>query len=71
MSYCFKFDDEAAKTFEDITTNNIGRSIEVYLNDKMIANPMIVSAIKGRKYQIGVNPYEEAKLLSESLEKCK
>lgn len=65
------FDDEAAKTFAEITTNNIGNTIGMYLNDDMIANPTVVEAITGGECQIEFDTYEEAQLVSEKLEKCK
>lgn len=66
-----KFDHESTKTFADITTNNIGNTIGIYLNDEMIANPMVMCAITEGSCQIEVDTYEQAQVLSEALEKCK
>ncbi len=65
------FDDEGTKTFADITTNNIGNTIGIYLNDEMIANPIVACAVTEGKCQIDVDTYERAQTLSEALEKCK
>ena len=64
------FDDEAAKTFADITTNNIGNTLGMYLNDDMIANPRVMTAITGGKCQVEVDTYEEAQILSDALSQC-
>lgn len=64
-------DDEATKTFADITTNNIGNTIGIYLNDEMITNPRVMCAITEGSCQIEVDTYEQAQVLSETLEKCK
>lgn len=66
-----EFDDESTKTFADITTNNIGNTIGIYLNDEMIANPRVMCAITEGSCQIEVDTYEQAQVLSETLEKCK
>lgn len=66
-----EFDDEATKTLADITTNNIGNTIGIYLNDEMIANPRVICAITEGSCQIEVDTYEQAQVLSEALEKCK
>lgn len=66
-----EFDDESTKTFADITTNNIGNTIGIYLNDEMIANPRVMCAITEGSCQIEVDTYEQAQVLSEALEKCK
>lgn len=67
-----KIDNQAnAKTFADITTNNIGNTIGIYLNDEMIANPRVMCAITEGSCQIEVDTYEQAQVLSEALEKCK
>ena len=66
-----KIDNQAnAKTFADITTNNIGNTIGIYLNDEMIANPRVMCAITEGSCQIEVDTYEQAQVLSEALEKC-
>ena len=59
------------QTFADITTNNIGNTIGIYLNDEMIANPRVMCAITEGSCQIEVDTYEQAQVLSEALEKCK
>ena len=67
-----KIDNQAnAKSFADITTNNIGNTIGIYLNDEMIANPRVMCAITEGSCQIEVDTYEQAQVLSEALEKCK
>lgn len=65
-----EFDDESTKTFADITTNNIGNTIGIYLNE-MITNPRVMCAITEGSCQIEVDTYEQAQVLSEALEKCK
>ena len=66
-----EFDDESTKTFADITTNNIGNTIGIYLNDEMIANPMVMCVITEGSCQIEVDTYEQTQVLSEALDKCK
>ena len=66
-----ELDDESTKTFADITTNDIGNTIGIYLNDEMIANPRVMCAITEGSCQIEVDTYEQAQVLSEALEKCK
>ena len=51
-----KIDNQAnATTFADITTNNIGNTIGIYLNDEMIANPRVMCAITEGSCQIEVD----------------
>src|SRR5690606_11112676 len=43
----FELDKEGARLFGEMTTNNIGRSLVIVLDDKVIAAPVIRSVIAG------------------------
>lgn len=64
------FTDEASKEFAKITEENIGEQIGIYLNEEMIANPTVMSAITGGSCNVQVSTYEEAQKLADALEKC-
>jgi len=58
------FDREGAVLFEDITRNNIGKSLAIYLDGSIISAPMINVAISGGQAIIqGVFTPDEAKTL--------
>lgn len=60
------FTDEGAKKFENVTKELIGQSLEVYVDDELIINPIIQSIIADGKVQISnFESYEDAaKLVS-------
>jgi hypothetical protein len=63
-----EFTDSAAETFFQITEDHIGESIGIYLNDEMISNPTVMSAISGGTCQIdGQDSYAEAEELASLL----
>ena len=43
----FELSDEAAKAFEEATAEFIGESIEIWLDDEMISNPVVNQVIAG------------------------
>lgn len=63
--------DEASKEFAQITEENIGEQLGIYLNEEMIANPTVTSKIIGGSCVVQVDTYEEAQNLADALEKCK
>jgi hypothetical protein len=63
-----EFTDSAAETFFQITEEHIGESIGIYLNDEMISNPMVTTAISGGTCQIsGQDSYADAEELASLL----
>ena len=57
----FELKSEGAKKFAEATRNNIGRPIGIYLDDKLISNPVVENAIEDGKAQItGQSTREEA-----------
>lgn len=63
--------DSASKEFERITEEHIDENIGIYLNDDMIANPRIVSAIAEGSCNVTTTTYEEAVTLAELLNSTK
>lgn len=51
----FRFDDEGAKAFAKITTENVGRQFAIVLDDKVISAPVIEEPIIGGSGQIQGN----------------
>jgi preprotein translocase subunit SecD len=49
------FNKEGAKLFEEITARSIGKPLPIYLDGKMIQNPIVLSAIAGGRAQITGN----------------
>lgn len=47
-----QFNDEGAKMFEDITRNNVGKVVAIYLDGEVISAPVVREAITGGKAQI-------------------
>jgi preprotein translocase subunit SecD len=41
------FDDEGSKLFEDMTTNNVGKTIAIYLDGQVLSAPVVNQAISG------------------------
>ena len=64
------FDKDATKTFAKITEENIGESIAIYLNDDLIANPRVMTAITDGRCNINVSSYEDAQRISDALNSC-
>lgn len=63
-----QFNDEGAKIFEQLTTNNIGKVLAIYLDGEAISLPTVQEAISGGQAQIsGEFTTDEAKQLVERL----
>lgn len=59
-----QFNEEGAKMFEDITKENIGKTVAIYLDGSPISTPVVRSAISGGQAQItGLFTPQEAKQL--------
>jgi len=43
----FKLDSEGTKIFADVTAQNVGKTIAIYLDSKLLMNPVVRSAITG------------------------
>lgn len=55
------FTDEGAKKFADVTTELIGQSLGIYVDDELVSNPTIQCAITNGEAQISnFESYEEA-----------
>lgn len=62
------FDDEGSQLFEDITRDNIGKTIAIYLDGEAISTPVVNQAISGGQAQIEGNfTIEEARTLARRL----
>lgn len=60
----FKFKPEGSRLFGEMTAKNIGRQAPIYLDQKIISNPVIKTAITGGEGQISGNfTTQEAKEL--------
>ena len=58
------FNDEGAKLFEQITRDNVGKTVAIYLDGQVISAPVVREAITGGQAQISGNfTPEEGKLL--------
>ena len=63
-----EFDDEGAKIFEELTRQNVGKRLAIYLDGVVISAPNVQEAITGGKAQIsGDFNVEEAKELVQRL----
>ncbi len=61
-----KFKD--ASKFEQVTRDNVGKQVAIFLDDQMLTNPSIRQVISGGSAQIdGQRTYEEAKELADIL----
>lgn len=60
-----QFDDEGAKLFEQITSENIGKSVAIFLDKELISNPVVRESISGGQAVISGNftPDEAKKLV--------
>ncbi|MGC9603566.1 MAG: protein translocase subunit SecD [Minisyncoccia bacterium] len=50
-----QFNDEGGKIFADLTTNNIGKPLAIFLDNELIEMPTVKEAITGGKAQISGN----------------
>ncbi len=59
------FNDEGAKMFEQITRDNVGKTVAIYLDGEVISAPVVREAITGGQAQISGNftPEEGKKLV--------
>ncbi|MBI4709261.1 MAG: protein translocase subunit SecD [Candidatus Portnoybacteria bacterium] len=63
-----QFNDEGAKLFEEITKNNVGKRVAIYLDGMPISVPTVNDVIAGGRAQITGNfTTEEAKTLAQRL----
>ncbi len=63
-----RFDKEGAQLFEDLTRNNIGQPIAIFLDGSIISQPTVQQAISGGEAVItGTFTLPEAKLLAQRL----
>lgn len=62
------FDDEGAKLFEAATGKLLGQQMGIYMDERLISNPVVEAAISGGQAVInGMDSYEEAKTLSDHI----
>lgn len=63
-----EFDDEGSKLFADITSQNVGKTVAILLDNQLLSAPRVNETINGGKAIIsGVFTLEEAKRLSIAL----
>ncbi|MBI2415769.1 MAG: protein translocase subunit SecD [Candidatus Kerfeldbacteria bacterium] len=63
-----QFDDDGSKLFEDITKNNVGKTVAIYLDGSPISTPLVNEAISGGQAVIqGEFTLDEAKQLARRL----
>jgi len=63
-----QFNDEGSKLFEEITTNNVGKLLAIYIDGVAISTPVVNEAIAGGSAQItGDFTVDEAKELARNL----
>jgi len=53
------FNEQGARTFEEVTRNNIGKHIYIYLDDELITAPIVGSAITNGECIISGNYSKE------------
>ncbi len=64
-----QFDDEGSELFRELTKNNIGKAIGIFLDDQAISVPVVNQEIAGGQAVIsGGFTIEEAKLLAQRLQ---
>jgi len=62
------FNDEGSKIFEELTSNNIGKLLAIYIDGILLSAPVVQNAISGGKAQItGEFTIDEAKKLVRDL----
>lgn len=60
-----KLNDEGAKVFGEVTSENIGKSLPIVYDGEVISYPTVQSAITGGEAQItGMSTYEQADALA-------
>ena len=63
-----QFDDEGASLFEELTTNNVGKPLAIYIDNSLISSPMVQEPISGGRAQIsGTFTIDEARQLVRNL----
>jgi len=63
-----EFDEEGAKIFENLTKENIGKMIAIFIDNNMVSSPVVREKISGGKAQITGNfTLQEAKELARNL----
>jgi len=66
------FTDNGTTKFANITKENIGKSLSIYVDDELISQPMINSVIEGGYAQLtGYSNYEEAEKLMNAIKGSK
>jgi len=61
-----EFDAEGAKIFEELTRNNVGKPLAIFLDNNLISAPRVDEVISGGRAQItGINDAKEAQILVE------
>lgn len=62
------FDSDGTKAFAEATSAQIGKQIGIYMDETLISNPVVNSAITGGQAEItGMDNYDEAKDLSDKI----
>lgn len=63
-----QFNEEGAKIFEELTANNIGKRLAIYIDGVLLSAPVVQEKISGGKAQISGNfTIQEAKELARNL----
>jgi len=63
-----QFDDEGASFFEELTTNNVGKPLAIYIDNSLISSPTVQEAISGGRAQIsGTFTVDDARQLVRNL----
>lgn len=63
-----QFDEEGSNLFEQLTTNNVGKPLAIYIDNAIISSPTVQEAISGGRAQIsGTFTIDEAKQLVSNL----
>lgn len=61
----FELNSEAAQTFAEVTSDNIGKSIYIIYDGEIVSSPRVTNAITGGSGEItGMSSYEEAEQLA-------
>lgn len=71
-SVCLTFTDEGAANFADATSRNIGETLDIYVDDILIAQPTVNAAITGGEALVSVDSADEmasiCKMIRETIE---
>ena len=63
-----QFDDEGASLFEELTTNNVGKPLAIYIDNSLISSPTVQEPISGGRAQIsGTFTVDDARQLVRNL----